>query len=146
MHSLVGPANKPGPQRQLASVALKQTPPESQAAFSVQHVPGPSPMFFAGQPYTLLKNGGEVAKAVFDDYGRLTIDKAEKGARYQVKLANGTVHDVPMATERMASGQATPEGDEQQLSNKGYRADGEDGGKRRAQRVRGADTRKERRP
>ncbi len=146
VHSLVGPANKPGPQRKLASVALKQIPPESQAAFSVQHVPGPSPMFFAGQPYTLLKNGGEVAKAVFDDYGRLTIDKAEKGARYQIKLANGAVHDVPMAKERMASEQATPEGNEQQLSNKGYRADGEDGGKRRAQRVRGADTRKERRP
>ncbi|MDZ4359645.1 MAG: type VI secretion system Vgr family protein [Variovorax sp.] len=138
VHSLVGPANKPGPQRQLASVALKQMPPASQAAFSVQHVPGPSPMFFAGQPYTLLKNGGEVAKALFDDHGRLSIDKAEKGARYQVKLANGTVHDVPVAQERMAAERATPDYHEQQLSNKGYRTDGEDGDKRQTQRSRGA--------
>ena len=136
-YSYTGPANMPASQPKAPDVALKDTPPEDQIAFSVQHVPGPSPMLFANQPYTLLKDGAEVRKGLFDDYGRLTVDKAEKGARYQVRLHNGTLHDVPVAQDRMASDPAQPDFNEQQLSNRGYRADGQAGDARLAQRERG---------
>jgi len=136
-HAMVGPANGPVPEVKPIEVALKETPPEHQVAFSVQHIPGPSPALFAGQPYTLLKDGAEIKKGLFDEYGRLTVDKAEKGATYQVRLHNGTLHDVPIAREQMESDPDSPEYNEQQLSNKGYRADGEDADKRLSQRNRG---------
>jgi type VI secretion system secreted protein VgrG len=136
-HSMVEPANGAAPELKQIDVVLKETPAEHQVAFSVQHIPGPAPALFAGQPYTLLKDGAEIRKGLFDAYGRLTVDKAEKGATYQVRLHNGTLHDVPIARESMESDPAKPEYNEQQLSNKGYRADGQDAGKRLAQRNRG---------
>jgi type VI secretion system secreted protein VgrG len=136
-HSMVGPANGPVPEPKPLDVALKETPPEHQVAFSVQHIPGPSPALFAGQPYTLLKDGAEIKKGLFDEYGRLTVDKAEKGATYQVRLHNGTLHDVPIARVQMESDPDKPGYNEQQLSNKGYRADGQDADKRLSQRNRG---------
>ena len=136
-HSMMAPANGPVPEPKQVDVALKETPPEHQVTFSVQHIPGPSPALFAGQPYTLLKDGTEIKKGLFDEYGRLTVDKAEKGASYQVRLHNGTLHDVPIAREPMESDPDEPGYNEQQLSNKGYRADGQDGDKRLAQRDRG---------
>jgi type VI secretion system secreted protein VgrG len=84
-----------------------------------------------------LKDGAEIKKGLFDEYGRLTVDKAEKGATYQVRLHNGTLHDVPIAQEQMESDPDKPEYTEQQLSNKGYRADGRDAEKRLSQRNRG---------
>jgi type VI secretion system secreted protein VgrG len=136
-HSMVGPANGPVPELKQIDVALKETPPEHQVAFSVQHIPGSSPALFAGQPYTLLKDGTEIKKGLFDEYGRLTVDKAEKGATYQVRLHNGTLHDVPIAREPMEYDPDKTEYNEQQLSNKGYRADGQDADKRLSQRNRG---------
>ena len=136
-HTYAGPANAPPPQLKPVDVSLKETPPEEQVAFSMQHVPGVSPMLFAGQAYTLLKDGAEVKKGLFDAYGRMTVDKADKGAQYQVKLFNGTVHDVPVAADRMASDPADPQYNEQHLSNDGYRADGRGGDDRLAQRDRG---------
>jgi len=138
-HSLVGPANKPVPPIRSTAAALKETPPDPQIAFSVQHVPGPSPLLFSGQSYTLLKNGAEIRKGLFDEHGRLTIEHAEKGARYQVRLFNGTVHDVPVAQDRMEPDPGRPQYNEHQLSNKGYRGDGQDSSKRRSQRERGSD-------
>jgi type VI secretion system secreted protein VgrG len=132
-----GPLDAPLPVFQRADLALKETPPEGQVAFSVQHIPGPSPMLFAGQPYTLLKNGAEIKNGLFDDYGRLTIDKAEKGARYQVKLFNGTKFDIPVVQHQLESDKAKPDYNEHQLSNKGYRADGQGADKRLAQKNRG---------
>jgi type VI secretion system secreted protein VgrG len=136
-HVMVGPANGPVPELKQIDVALKETPPEHQVAFSVQHIPGPSPALFAGQPYTLLKDGAEIKKGLFDEHGRLTVDKAEKGATYQVRLHNGTLHDVPIAREPMESDPDKAEYNEHQLSNKGYRADGQDADKRLSQRNRG---------
>jgi len=136
-HVMVGPANGPVFEPKEIDVALKETPLEHQVRFSVQHIPGPSPALFAGQPYTLLKDGAEIKKGLFDEYGRVTVDKAEKGATYQVRLHNGTLHDVPIAQESMESDPEKPEYYEQQLSNKGYRADGQDAGKRLSQRNRG---------
>ena len=136
-HVMVGPANGPVFEPKPIDVALKETPPEHQLAFSMQHIPGPSPALFAGQPYTLLKDGAEIKKGLFDEYGRMTVDKAEKGATYQVRLHNGTLHDVPIARESMESDPEKPEYHEQQLSNKGYRADGQDAAKRLSQRNRG---------
>jgi type VI secretion system secreted protein VgrG len=136
-HAMVGPANGPVSELKPIDVALKETPPEHQVAFSVQHIPGPCPALFAGQPYTLLKDGAEIKKGLFDEYGRLAVEKAEKGATYQVRLHNGTLHDVPIALESMESDQGKPEYNEQQLSNKGYRADGLDADKRLSQRNRG---------
>jgi len=137
-HSLVGPDNKPGPVLREPSVVLKETPAETEIAYSTQHVPGPAPQLFAGQPYTLFKDGAEIKRGRFDEYGRLTIGKAEKGARYQVRLFNGTVHDIPVESDRMVSTPDNAEYDEQQLSNRGYRSDGDDAAKRRSQRNRGA--------
>lgn len=137
-HVMVGPANGPVSELKPIDVALKETPPEHQVVFSLQHIPGPSPALFAGQPYTLLKDGAEIKKGVFDEYGRLTVDKAEKGKTYQVRLHNGTLHDVPIAQESMESDPNKPDYNEQQLSNKGYRADGQDAEKRLAQRNRGS--------
>ncbi|HWT21856.1 MAG TPA: DUF2345 domain-containing protein, partial [Variovorax sp.] len=139
-HGLVGPDNKPVPPMAPATVALKETPPDPQIAFSMQHVPGLSPMLFAGQAYTLLKNGAEIRKGLFDEYGRLIIEQAEKGARYQVRLFNGTVHDVPVAQDRMERDPGQSQYNEHQLSNKGYRGDGQDSAKRRTQRERGSDS------
>lgn len=136
-HVMVGPANGPVADVKPIDVALKETPPEHQVAFSVQHIPGPSPALFAGQPYTLLKDGAEIKKGLFDEYGRLTVDKAEKGATYQVRLHNGTLHALPIAQEQLQSDPDQPEYNEQQLSNKGYRSDGVDADKRLSQRDRG---------
>ncbi|WEF33344.1 type VI secretion system Vgr family protein [Pseudoduganella chitinolytica] len=136
-HAMVGPANGPVADVKPIDVALKETPPEHQVAFSVQHIPGPSPALFAGLPYTLLKDGAEIKKGLFDEYGRLTVDKAEKGATYQVRLHNGTLHDMPIAQEQLQSDPDQPGYNEQQLSNKGYRSDGLDDDKRLAQRDRG---------
>lgn len=136
-HVMVGPANGPVLEPKQIDVALKETPPEHQVAFSVQHIPGPSPALFAGQPFTLLKDGAEIKKGLFDEYGRLTVEKAEKGATYQVRLHNGTLHEVPIAQESMESDPNKPGYNEQQLSNKGYRADGQDADKRLTQRERG---------
>jgi len=69
----------------------------------------------------------------------LTIDKVEKGARYQVKLANGTVHDLPVAPERMQIDPSQADYHEHQLSNKGYRADGLTAEQRLSQQERGAE-------
>src|SRR5690606_1923187 len=98
-----------------------------------------SPMRFAGQPYTLFKNDAEVKKALFDEYGRLSVEKAEKGAHYQVKLTNCTVHDDQVSERRMESDQNQLDYREQQRLNRCYTADGEDGDKRKAQRERGSD-------
>ncbi len=136
-HVYTGPVNGQAPQIKPLDVALKETPPENKLAFSLQPIPGPAPSLMAGQPYTLLKNGAQVEQGRLDEYGRLTIDKAEKGAVYQVKLPNGTVHDMPVAQERMASDPDSPDGKEHQLSNKGYRADGQAADARVEQRDRG---------
>jgi type VI secretion system secreted protein VgrG len=136
-HSFSGPASAPLPALKALDVALKETPAEDQIMYAVRHVPGESLLQYAKQPYTLLKNGAEVKKGVFDEYGRLTVDKAEKGARYQVRLHNGTVYDVPTAQERMASDPTDLQYDEHQLSNQGYRADGRTAAERLAQRDRG---------
>ncbi|MCA1855271.1 DUF2345 domain-containing protein [Massilia oculi] len=136
-HVMVGPSNAPVYEPKQIDVALKETPAEGQVAFSVQHIPGPSPALFAGQPYTLLKNGAEINNGLFDEYGRVTIDKAEKGATYQVRLHNGTLYDMPVARDSIESDPEKPEYYEQQLSNKGYRADGQDADKRLSQRNRG---------
>jgi type VI secretion system secreted protein VgrG len=139
-HSVSGPANAPGPTIASLDVALKETPPEHQIAFAMQAVPGLSSALLANQPFTLLKNGGEVRKGMFDEHGRLTVEKVEKGERYQVKLFNGTVHDLPIAPERMQSDPEHPEFHEHQLSNKGVRADGLTAEQRLAQSERGAAT------
>jgi len=136
-HSSIGPDNMPVPALEMPDVALRQTPPESQVAYSMQQIPGLSPMLFAGQPYTLLKNGAEIKQGRFDEYGRLAIDKAARGERYQVKLFNGTVHDVPVAQDRMEFDPGKADYNEQQMSNKGYRADGLNAQKRHSQKHRG---------
>jgi len=76
-------------------------------------------------------------KGRFDEYGRLAIDKAGKGERYQVKLFNGTLHDIPIAPDRMEADPGKADYNEQRMSNKGYRADGEDADKRQSQKQRG---------
>jgi type VI secretion system secreted protein VgrG len=133
-HSVVGPANAPGPELKAIDVALKETPAEQQLKFAALLIPGPAPALLAGQPYALLKDGAEIDKGLFDEYGRVTVDKAEKGAKYQVRLPNGTIHDVPVAAEQM------PADHEHQLSNKGYRADGLNASERLAQRNRGSES------
>jgi len=139
-HSVVGLANAPGPQIKPLDVALKETPPQNQLAAAMLPVPGAAMALMAGQPYALLKNGAQVEQGRFDEYGRLKIEKAEKGATYQVKLPNGTVHDVPVAQEKMAYDPADASSLEHQLSNKGYRADGQAADARLTQRERGAST------
>lgn len=138
-HSVSGPANAPGPSITVPEVALKETPPENHIAFAVLPVPGGGAGLLANQPYTLLKNGAEVKKGMFDGHGRLTIDKVEKGDNYQVKLANGAVHDVPVAEERMQVDPEHPDYHEHHLSNKGYRADGQTAAERLAHSELGAD-------
>jgi type VI secretion system secreted protein VgrG len=137
--NLSGPKNVPAPTITTIDVALKETPPEYEVAFSVQPIPGPTPALFANQPYTLLKNGAEVAKGKLDAYGRLTVEKAEKGARYQVRMFNGTVHDMPFNPERLQANAQHPDHPEHQLSNKGYRADGLTAEQRLAQKERGTE-------
>jgi type VI secretion system secreted protein VgrG len=95
-------------------------------------------MLFAHQPYTLYKNGAQAAQGVLDGYGQVTIDKAEKGATYKVKLTNGTVHDVPVAPDRMEADSARQAHPEHHLSNQGYRADGESTNRRKVQKERGS--------
>ncbi len=138
-HSASGPANAPGPSITSPEVALKETPPENHIAFAVLPVPGGGAGLLANQPYTLLKNGAEVKKGMFDEHGRLTIDKVDKGDSYQVKLANGTVHDLPVAAERMQADPEHPDYHEHHLSNKGYRADGQSADERLAHSELGAD-------
>jgi len=142
VHALPGPANKPVPLRTGAST-LDLQPPEGQVRFALQHLPDRSPALFARQPYTLYKNGAQVAQGLLDEAGRVTVDNAEKGARYQVKLTNGTVHEVPVARERMESDAAKEAHHEHHLSNQGYRADGEGANQRKAHKQRGAADRKD---
>ncbi|MCY1543807.1 hypothetical protein D9M68_796400 [compost metagenome] len=137
MHSLQGPDNKPTKLRDGAS-ELKLKPPEGQIRFALQHLPDQSPVLFAHQPYTLYKSGAEVARGVLDEYGQVTIEKAEKGAAYKVKLTNGTVHDVPVAQDRMEFDLAKESHAEHHLSNQGYRADGESTNQRKAHKERGS--------
>ncbi|MNR33202.1 hypothetical protein D3C85_1508580 [compost metagenome] len=75
---------------------------------------------------------------MLDEYGQVTIEKAEKGAAYKVKLTNGTVHDVPVAQERMESDSAKESHAEHHLSNQGYRADGQSTSQRKAHKARGS--------
>lgn len=138
-HSASGPANAPAPSITAPDVALKEMPPENHVAFGLLPVPSGGAGLLANQPYTLLKNGAEVKKGMFDDHGRLTIDKVDKGDQYQVKLANGTVHDLPVASERMQIDPEHPDYHEHHLSNKGYRADGQSATERLAHSELGAD-------
>lgn len=64
----------------------------------------------------------------------MIVDQAEKGARYQVELPDGTVHDLPVVAERLQTDASHPDYHEHQLSNKGYRADGLTGAQRLAHR------------
>jgi type VI secretion system secreted protein VgrG len=139
-HMVVGPANAPGPELKAIDVALKETPVEAAVVFAAQHIPGPSPTLLAGQPYTLLKDGAEVEKGMFDEYGRVTVEKAEKGAKYQVRLPNGLVHEMPVAPDQMETNPSLPAHLEQRLSNKGYRADGIGAAERLFQRNRGTES------
>jgi len=95
-------------------------------------------MLFARQPYTLYKNGAQVAQGVLDEDGRVTVENAEKGARYQVKLTNGALHEVPVARERMEPDASKDAYHEHHLSNQGYRADGGSTSKRQVQKARNA--------
>lgn len=136
-HQFAGPANAPAPKLDTLDVALDDALPENQVAFVMQHVPGEALQPYARQPYTLCKDGAEIGKGMFDDDGRLCVDKAEPGALYQVRLHNGTMHDLLVAQDRMASDSADPQYEEHQLSNQGYRADGLACEARLAQRDRG---------
>jgi type VI secretion system secreted protein VgrG len=138
-HSASGPANAPAPSITSPEVALKETPPENHIGFAMMAVPGGGTALLANQPYTLLKNGAEFKKGMFDGNGRLTIDKVEKGDQYQVKLVNGTLHDLPVAAERMQTDPEHSEYHEHRLSNKGYRADGQSATERLAQSELGSD-------
>ncbi|MDP9994128.1 type VI secretion system secreted protein VgrG [Variovorax boronicumulans] len=137
VHAYQGPDNKPTTLPNGAS-ELKLKPPEGQLRFALRHLPDQSPMLFAHQPYTLYKNGAQAAQGVLDGYGQVTIDKAEKGATYKVKLTNGTVHDVPVAPDRMEADSAKQAHPEHHLSNQGYRADGESTNRRKVQKERGS--------
>lgn len=136
-HSASGPANAPAPSITAPEVALKETPPENHIAFAMLPVPGGGNALLANQPYTLLKNGAEVKKGVFDEHGRLTVDKVEKGDSYQVKLHDGTLHEVPVLADGMQKDPSQDEHDEHHLSNKGYRSDGQQADGRRTQFDRG---------
>ena len=136
-HSASGPANAPAPSITAPEVALKETPPENHIAFAMLAVPGGGNALLANQPYTLLKNGAEVKKGVFDEHGRLTVDKVEKGDQYQVKLHDGTLHEVPVLADGMQKDPSQDDHDEHHLSNKGYRSDGQQADGRRTQFDRG---------
>jgi type VI secretion system secreted protein VgrG len=142
VHAYQRPANKPMNLRDGAS-DLRLKPPEGQIRFALQHLPDRSPMLFAHQPYTLYKNGAKVDHGVLDAHAQVTLDKAEKGATYKVELTNGTVHDVPVAQDRMESDSAKQAHAEHHLSNQGYRADGESTRRRKAHKERGSFGRKD---
>jgi type VI secretion system secreted protein VgrG len=142
VHAFEGPDNKPIRLRDGHS-DLKLQPPQGQIRFALQHLPDQSPMLFAHQPYTLYKNGAKVGQGMLDEYGHITIDKPEKGATYKVKLTNGTVHDMPLAQDRMESDSAKESHAEHHLSNQGYRADGESTSQRKAHKERGSVDRKD---
>ena len=59
--------------------------------------------------------------------------------QYQVKLFNGTVHDLPVAADQLQKDSSHPYFLEHQLSNKGIRADGMTSAERLAQSLRGAE-------
>jgi len=141
-HSASGPANAPAPTITPPEVALKETPPENHIGFAMLAVAGGGASLLANQPYTLLKNGAEVKKGLFDEHGRLSVDKVDKGDQYQVKLHDGTLHEVPVLADGMQTDPELADHDEHRLGNKGYRADGQGGQQadsRRAQLDRGSE-------
>jgi type VI secretion system secreted protein VgrG len=107
--SLTAPANGQVAIPKLPTGDLKQ-----QMIFTLRSHPGAaSPMVL--EPYTLYKDGAEIAKGVTDENGEVVIPNHQAGTqKYSVKLANGDEYDLPVKDGL--------ESLDDQLAAKGYRA------------------------
>ena len=119
-HDLSGPAN--APQAPLPLTDMPE-PPKQGLRFQLDHLPEAALGMWVGQPYRLFKNGQVHSSGVVDSQGWISVEKHESGDQYQLMLANGSVLDLPVATEMPGHGSA--ERDEHQMANQGVRADGQ---------------------
>ena len=112
-HNVLGPANCPPPE-----IAPPPTFEELQQSASLMvrlrsHVRDGRPL--AHQPYTLFKQGAQIAVGVTDAAGRLRIEGHQQGDdSYSVKLPNGYCFDLPVHEQVSAL--------DQQLAASGYRS------------------------
>ncbi|MNG70558.1 Phage-related baseplate assembly protein [compost metagenome] len=65
----------------------------------IPQVPNTPGLAWAGMPYTLLADGAELQKGVLDESGMLQVEHQVVTRHYQVRLANGVIHQIPIPLE-----------------------------------------------
>uniref|UniRef100_UPI0010F79EC2 DUF2345 domain-containing protein n=1 Tax=Pseudomonas sp. G(2018) TaxID=2502242 RepID=UPI0010F79EC2 len=81
--------------------------------FSVAQAPNTNRQVWAGMPYTLYADGGELKRGVLDACGQLLIDHQVVTRGYRLLMANGVSYQIPVPTEYRNAEQAY-------LANRGF--------------------------
>lgn len=115
-----GPANAPVP-------PLPGVPPtKERLQFALTtHPEGGQP--YARHPYTLYKDGAQIAQGITDDMGRVLIDHTPGTASYEVELASGARYTLPIH-QQFADAASEP-GKSQRLAAQGRRGIQNDSGR-----------------
>lgn len=109
-HAMDGPANAP------ARLEVPPVKPLQESLWLNLHTQAAQAhgQPLAGEPYQLLKDGAVIDQGLTDEWGRVLVKKHDTATRhYQVRLANGSVFDVPVS-DRLTDGH-------QAASNRGVR-------------------------
>jgi type VI secretion system secreted protein VgrG len=114
VHSKVGPRNAPAPA--FAGTSHLEEAADDPGVRTVVLRSHPDDGYpLAKEPYTLYRDGAEIAKGFTDSHGRIVIkDHKEGTAGYTVRLSNGNEIEVPVAVRLQQA--------EQRLAAQGFRA------------------------
>ncbi|TDR73339.1 type VI secretion system Vgr family protein [Paludibacterium purpuratum] len=103
-----------GPERMTVTHPnFPQSSPKTPLALHLDQAPQGSNSSWAGMPYTLHADGGEIERGIVDHSGQLHVEHAVTTQKYTVELANGVKFHIPIAEEMR-----TP--DKGDLANAGF--------------------------
>lgn len=116
----LGPKNRPQPAAKAAPA--EEAAPDQPSGKLLHALQGhlDEGRHYANTPYTVLNDGSTVAEGITDELGRVPIAHLDGTKQYQVVLANG--EEFTLQVSPCFTPAATPDGDEQTLSNEGLRA------------------------